>query len=153
MSSGKETDVCHESKLTVLSMHAGYLATESKCDSSLYNSRITVKVCVRHSYPKSHSANISCHVISYHAISYHVMSYHAISYHVISCHLRDTAAPSHIQQTYHGTCILNGSDRMSFDPWQRTLFPYSSAQPEHKKKRQPSASRELYRSDWRRPWV
>ena len=55
--------LCHESKLTVLSMRGGYLATElardtSCCVGSLNNSGNTVKECKGHSGLKSQSANI-----------------------------------------------------------------------------------------------
>ena len=57
-------DLCHESKLTVLSMRGGYLATElardtSCCVGSLNNSGNTVKECTGHRGLKSQSANIS----------------------------------------------------------------------------------------------
>ena len=55
------TNLCHRSKFTVLSMHGGYLATESlrhnSCRvGSLNNSGITVKECVGPSGLKSHHA-------------------------------------------------------------------------------------------------
>ena len=57
-------DLSPESKLTVLSMRGGYLASEpsrdtSCCVGSLNNSGITVKKCAEHSGLKSPSANIS----------------------------------------------------------------------------------------------
>ena len=57
------TDLCHGVKLTVLSMHGSYLATESSrdtscCVGSLNNSGNTVKECAGHSGLKSQSANI-----------------------------------------------------------------------------------------------
>ena len=61
--------LCHGSKLTMLSMRGGYLATESSrdtscCVGSLNNSGITVKQCARRSGVSSgvtsQSANMSC---------------------------------------------------------------------------------------------
>ena len=57
-------DLCHGSKLAVLSMRGGYLATESSRDNSCFvgslnNNGITVKECARQSGLKLQSANIS----------------------------------------------------------------------------------------------
>ena len=61
-------DFCQGSKLIVLSMRVGYLATESSrhtscCVGSLKNSRITVKERAGDSGFKSHSANILEHAV------------------------------------------------------------------------------------------
>ena len=61
-------DFCHGSKLIVLRMRVGYLATESSrdtscCVGSLKNSRITVKERAGGSGFKSHSANILGHAL------------------------------------------------------------------------------------------
>ena len=57
-------DLCHWSKFAVLSMHGGYLATESSrdtscCVGSLNNSGSTVKECAGQRGLKSQSTNIS----------------------------------------------------------------------------------------------
>ena len=57
-------ELCYESKLTVLSMRGGYLATESsrdtsRCVGSFNNSGITETECAGHSGLKSPSRNIS----------------------------------------------------------------------------------------------
>ena len=54
---------------------------------------------------------------------------------------RDTAGSSHSQQTWRGACGLKSAKvvdggwiRVSFDPWNRSLFQYSSAHRTHTEK-------------------
>ena len=67
------TSTGNGSKLTVLNMRGGYLATESSRDTS------------------------------------RVVRAHLTTAELLKKNARDTAGPSHSQQTYHGTCVLNSA--------------------------------------------
>ena len=67
------TSTGNGSKLTVLNLRGGYLATESSRDTS------------------------------------RVVRAHLATAELLKKNARDTAGPSHSQQTYHGTCVLNSA--------------------------------------------
>ena len=70
-------------------------------------------------------------------LSDHVVRAHFTTAELIKRSARDAAGSSHSQQTWHGACgfkrvssrvVDGGWIRVSLDPWQRSLSPYSSAQ-------------------------